>query len=338
MTSPTRPPTSDLSPLAERPHRRIEGRARPARVVESRAISALTQALVEAEGRALLAEDDLEDAHAELERRVGELRTAREDRERLHAALPAIRQTAQETIARNTLLEAQLAEQQLVHARLATQLGAERARLAGCAERLAAEHAATQARLAAERETGDARLAALHDQAAEAIRRAERLACTTLEGARSTVGRIQLDCDRQVALALQALAEAQARADGLQAEVDALRHTLDARAAPVPVKAPPVPGPSEIELRLSRDLTAAARENDELRERVQCSERALRSRERALERERKLADEATRWASRSERALVTAPVVGPAGAKPAAQSPIALPRRRGPRIRIRPGG
>ena len=47
-----------------RPPGAIEGRARPARMVESRAIATLTQALVEAEHRALLAEDELEDVGA----------------------------------------------------------------------------------------------------------------------------------------------------------------------------------------------------------------------------------------------------------------------------------
>jgi hypothetical protein len=425
VTALTRPPMGDVSTIVDRPHRRIEGRARPARMVESRTISTLTQALVEAESRALLAEEDLDDAHAELEQRIAELHGARDDCERLHAALPAIQQTAQEAIARSTRLDAQLAEQQRVHGQLATQLAAERERLARCAaslvaeraateQGLAAERAAAEERLTAERAASDARLAAMHEQAAEAIRRAEALASATLERARDTAGRSQLECEQQIARAADGHAEAlahaeqarveaqtraaqaqveaqtrveqaqveadaraqermreavdcaldteahaelavrtqlelrlaaEARADALQAEVDALQQALEeASAAPAPApivvaKPPAAAGPTETELRLSRDLAAAARENDELLARLQRSERALRSRERELERERKLADEATRWASRAERALVAGPLVRPiAEAKPTAGTPITSSRRRGPRIRVRHGG
>ena len=79
------------------------------------------------------------------------------------------------------------------------------------------------------------------------------------------------------------------------------------------------------------------RENDELLERLQRNERALRARERDLERERKVADEAARWASRAERALAARPPDGPDEPILAGGAPIAARRRRGPRVRVRHG-
>jgi hypothetical protein len=99
--------------------------------------------------------------------------------------------------------------------------------------------------------------------------------------------------------------------------------------------------PAETELRLRADLELAASEAAQLRTRLGACEDALRERERELQRERGIADEATRWASRVERELVLDPPhVGPGSAAVAAQPgptgpPISPLRRRGPRVRLR---
>jgi hypothetical protein len=103
--------------------------------------------------------------------------------------------------------------------------------------------------------------------------------------------------------------------------------------------------PAETELRLRADLVLATSEAAQLRTRLGACEDALRERERErereLQRERGIADEATRWASRVERELVLDPPhVGPGSAAVAAQPgptgpPISPLRRRGPRVRLR---
>jgi hypothetical protein len=99
---------------------------------------------------------------------------------------------------------------------------------------------------------------------------------------------------------------------------------------------------SETELRLRADLEFATRETLALRTRLGACEQALQESDRALERERGIADEATRWASRVERELVPdpSPVASGAEVEPAqsaaAGPPISPLRRRGPRVRLRP--
>ena len=102
---------------------------------------------------------------------------------------------------------------------------------------------------------------------------------------------------------------------------------------------------SEHEERLRAELDRAHTEKQELRTRLSLCEHALAERERDLERERQLADEAMRWASSVERELVlpkpsrvqaVPPPAGDCNAKPPAEPPITALRRRGSRVRLRP--
>ncbi len=350
------PPLGDRPVPLDRPRRRGEGRARPGRGVDSKTIHTLTHALVDAEGRALLAEDELEDAHAALEVREEELRRVRAESERLSAALPAVQRAADDAVQRSRMLGRQLAEQQRVHDRLAAQLEIEREQLAVSAQLLADERAAAVARAA---ET--------HEQAADAIRRAEALAAGALQSAQETVRGFGLDCEEQVQHAVQAQLESEERASeraggaiaeafdiearaelavrtqlGLRLEAEArvgeLQHELEELQRAASAAADVAPQPSPDELRLQRALAAAHRDNEELIRRLQGAERELRSRERELERERKLADEAARWASRAEQALAAEPTVPALGPSPLAGPPSTSARRRGPRVRIRHEG
>ena len=276
------PPLGDRPVPLDRPRRRGEGRARPGRGVDSKTIHTLTHALVDAEGRALLAEDELEDAHAALEVREEELRRVRAESERLSAALPAVQRAADDAVQRSRMLGRQLAEQQRVHDRLAAQLEIEREQLAVSAQLLADERAAAVARAA---ET--------HEQAADAIRRAEALAAGALQSAQETVRGFGLDCEEQVQHAVQAQLESEERASeraggaiadafdiearaelavrtqlGLRLEAEArvgeLQHELEELQRAASAAADVAPQPSPDELRLQRALAAAHRDNEEL--------------------------------------------------------------------------
>ena len=387
--TPPRPQMSDPSPLVDPPPTPIERRGRAARTVDSKAITTLTQALVEAEQRAVLAEDELEDMVAALERNNAQLGRVREEYEHLHGVLPAIQQAAQDAVGRSTQLELELAEQQRLHAALAEEVASERERVAEC-RRLVTQ----------ERASADAELERTQEQAAEAIRRAEGLASVALRGTRQTLEQLRVECEAQIQEAARAILEAQERAERAEVDADArveqarveiqgsselappdadatddslaqeviadareieaqaelavraqveLRLEAEARAAAleteveelrraVASRPKPVPAaPSEDVVRVRDELAAAMRENDELLERLQRNDRALRARERDLERERRVADEATRWASRAERALAAQPPADPAEPILADGAPSAARRRRAPRVRIRHG-
>jgi hypothetical protein len=93
-----------------------------------------------------------------------------------------------------------------------------------------------------------------------------------------------------------------------------------------------------LERSLHAQLDRAASEKAELNIRLSVCEHALREREHELARERELADEATRWASRVERALVFGPPAERDGdvappPQPASGPPTPL-RRRDARVRV----
>jgi hypothetical protein len=396
----TAPGTTLEDVLIDRPRRRIAPRKAPAVDVESTTISALAQALAEAELRAASAQQQLDAASRECERRGEALHAVADECQRIHADLPIIESTARKMVERSEQerrglgmllrrreqerrdlalllrrreeeleqqiearerLEAQLAEQQRVHGLVAAQLAAERERVA-----------LVGARLAADAEAVEARCRLLHEQAADAIRIAEERATSALHSAQEIVGRARQDADERLSQARQdadeRLSEAQlgvedrlsrqrleaearaematqeqldlrlmaeARACQLQADLDEARRALARRDI----------GPSDGELMLRAELEQTESDKAELRTRLALCVHELREREDELERERRLADEATRWASRVERSLMNGDAPGPATAsvghditlRATAGPPIPAPRRFRSRVRIRPG-
>lgn len=374
--------------LVDRPRRRIAPRRVTAADVESTTISALAQALAEAEQRAASAQLELDSASRECDRRGEALYAVRDECERIHAGLPIIEETARTMVERSEqerrglgmllrrreqerrdlalalrqreeeleeqarlreLAEQQLEEQQRVHGVVAAQLAAERERVA-----------LLGARLAADAQAADAQAQLLREQAADAIAMAEARATAALHSAQEIVGRARRDADERLhearcgvedrlgrqlldadARAAQAVREqldgrleAQARASRLQAELDAVRHELARRSS----------GPSDGELALRDELEQIESDKAELRTRLALCLHELHEREDELERERKLADEATRWASRVERSLVLgdgAPSSSSSGhditLRAGPGQPIAGSRRFRPRVRMRPG-
>jgi hypothetical protein len=94
------------------------------------------------------------------------------------------------------------------------------------------------------------------------------------------------------------------------------------------------------ERRMRAELDVVTEQKVDLATRLALCEQTLRERERELERERKLADEATRWASRVESELVLGtspapPADADVAATAAADPPMSTPRRREPRVRVR---
>lgn len=195
----------------------------------------------------------------------------------------------------------------------------------------------------AERAAADARVADARAQAAAAIRMAESRASAGLRAAQEAVREaavahaVQAECgaavarEAHVAAPIRAAAEREAetqhtaRERRLGAELEHLRRER-----------------SEHEERLRAELDQVRTEKLELRTRLRMCEHALAERERELQRERKLADEAMRWASSVERELVLSPAPAPAApaagdcaVKPPADPPKVL-RRRGSRVRLRP--
>jgi hypothetical protein len=288
-------------------------------------------------------EHERKELAARLRRREEEL----EQRERAHA----------------TLVE-QVAEQRRMHGLVAAQLACERERVAQVAERFALEQAATEARLnevldraAADHAAAEARLRDVREQAASTILVTQERAAAALVGAQETVDRVraagedrvseayvdidarvreaQLDAGMRVELALQDERDlrtaAEARSRHLEAELAGLRRALAREAA----------GPSDGELKLRAELSRADGEKAELRTRLALCIHELRERESELDHERKVADEAARWASRVERSLErddrSVPLAGDIVLRPPSGSPTSPPRRRGPRLRLRHG-
>ena len=199
-----------------------------------------------------------------------------------------------------------------------------------------------------ERALADARLRRANEQAAVAIGLAEERATAAMHRAQRLLSEARA---AQSAAAAQAAREAEARqaaheAEWREAESEptALERRLSAEIEHVRRER------AEHEERLRNELDVVRNEKLEVRTRLSLTEHALQERQHELERERKLADEAMRWASSVERELVLAPTPpaqpapapAPAGdcaaTPPAAEPPIALRRRRGSRVRLRPTG
>jgi hypothetical protein len=249
-------------------------------------------------------------------------------------------------------------------------------------ERLAA---GVMRRVEAERAASDARMQEVHEQAAAAIRMAEERASASLRKAHELVREVAAAHEATVELAAAAQREAESARQAIsvhrteaQLELAAAHEAAAEREAAVAreveaaataraaaereAESQPTARErrmavelehlrrerSEHEERLRADLDLVRTEKLELRTRLSMCEHTLAERERELERERKLADEAMRWASSIERelvlpppALVPAPAPAPAPAgdcavKPPADPPIAAMRRRGSRVRLRP--
>jgi hypothetical protein len=245
---------------------------------------------------------ELDHANAESEQRGAALAALRRECEGVHGRLPALEQAARAVLELGERQRRELAEQRRVHDLVDARLVAERESVALIAERLASERAAA-----------NVRLVQVQEQAAAAIRSADAAANARLAQA-----------NEQAAAAIRS---AQERAsDALRGALETVHRLAD---------------PTETELLLRADLELAASETVALRTRLGACEHALHVRDRELQRERAIADEATRWASRVERELVldAPPVTSGAdlAAQPAAAGPPISPlRRRGPRVRLRP--
>jgi hypothetical protein len=205
----------------------------------------------------------------------------------------------------------------------------------------------------------EARLDGAHAQAAGAIRAAEARASTALREARATLHAVVADRDAAIADAAATARErvqdrdaATARAAAVTREAVADRE--EAALAAANAESQPTAHERRLvaelehlrreriehENRLRDDLARATTEKLELRTRLSLCEHALAERDRELERERKLADEAMRWASSVERTLVAPdPVLADAPAEDCATTssvePPAVLRRRGGRVRLR---
>jgi hypothetical protein len=289
------------------------------------------------------------------------LRRREQERRDLALRLRRSEEELEQQVGTRELLEAQLAEQQRVHGLVAAQLVAERERVA-----------LVGARLAADAEAVEARSELLHEQAADAIRLAEARATSALLSAHDVVQQARRDAEERLSQARQDAEErlteaqfgvedslrrqlldaetradmtaqeqldlrlmAEARACQLQADLDEARRTLARRDL----------GPSDDELMLRAELEQAESDKAELRTRLALCVHELHEREDELERERRLADEAARWASRVERSIMHGELPTSATAssghditlRAAAGAPIPPPRRFRSRVRSRPG-
>ncbi len=259
------------------------------------------------------------------------------------------------------------------HAMLSEAAGQREAQEAELARLAAQAHALAEARDAAEeRALAEARDAAQARAVAETQARdaAEAHALADAQAQDAAEARALAEAQAQDAAEARALAEARKAADALaladargvaEAEALAAAEAREACALAEAAAAPESPSVrerrleaelehlrrerSEHEERLRAELDQAKTEKAELRTRLGICEHTLSQRELELERERQLADEALRWASRVERELVLEPVApapaaaaGECAVKPAVEQPASVLRRRGPRIRLRPAG
>ncbi|MDP2709742.1 MAG: hypothetical protein Q8O56_00865 [Solirubrobacteraceae bacterium] len=302
-------------------------------------------------------ERELDEALAQCARRGEELRELRQQSERVYGRLSMIEQMTHRALERSVedrrrladhdrmraLLAGQLAEQREVHELVTAQLEAERERVRELAELQAGERAAADEALEQLRAEDAAATQLAQEQAADAIRLAEARSVQALTAAVETMRQAQSAADERTDQADRALREqvairlrAERDADELRNELDVIQDAWLISERRLRTERDQLRREKrEIEEHLRAQLEREASQQAALRARLATCEQTLHARQHELEQERRLADEATRWASRVERDLQLG---GPPAAQPGADDPARPQRSAGEVDRAAPSG